>query len=76
MNRENFKQTFFHQLMCFLSAFNFVVTLNFHVIRHVIMSFDKKSLIDLKLPYFSFNTILQSLQQQLLQQQQIQSERY
>ena len=43
MNRENFKQAFFHQLMCFLSVFNFVVTLNFHVIRHVIMSFDKKS---------------------------------
>ena len=43
MNRENFKQAFFHQLMCFLSAFNFVVILNFHVIRHVIMSFDKKS---------------------------------
>ena len=44
MNRENFKQTFFHQLMCFLSVFSFVVTLNFHVIRHVIfviMSFDK-----------------------------------
>ena len=41
MNRENFKQAFFHQLMCFLSVFNFVVTLNFHVIRHVIMSFDK-----------------------------------
>ena len=43
MNRENFKQTFFHQLMSFLSVFNFVVTLNFHVIRHVIMSCDKKS---------------------------------
>ena len=43
MNRENFKQAFFRQLMCFLSVFNFVVTLNFHVIRHVIMSFDKKS---------------------------------
>ena len=42
MNRENFKQAFFHQLMYqyFLSVFNFVVTLNFHVIRHVIMSFD------------------------------------
>ena len=39
----NFKQAFFHQLMCFLSVFNFVMTLNFHVIRHVIMSFDKKS---------------------------------
>ena len=44
MNRENFKQAFYHQLMCFLSVFNFVVTLNFLVIRHVIMSFDKKSL--------------------------------
>ena len=43
MNRENFDQAFFHQLMCFLSAFNFVVTLNFYMIRHVIMSFDKKS---------------------------------
>ena len=43
MNRENFKQAFFHQLMFFLSVFNFVVTLNFQVIRHVIMSFDKKS---------------------------------
>ena len=43
MNRKNFKQAFFHQLMCFLSVFNFVVTLNFHVIHHVIMSFDKKS---------------------------------
>ena len=43
MNRENFKQAFFHQLMCFFSVFNFVVTLSFHVIRHVIMSFDKKS---------------------------------
>ena len=43
MNRENFKQAIFHQLMCFLSVFNFVVTLNFYVIRHVIMSFDKKS---------------------------------
>ena len=43
MNRENFKQAFFHQLMCFFSVFNFVVTLNFHVIRHVIMSIDKKS---------------------------------
>ena len=42
MNLENFKQAFFHQFMCFLSVFNFVVTLNFHVIRHVIMSFDKK----------------------------------
>ena len=45
MNRENFKQAFFHQLMCFLSVFSFVVTLNFHVIRHVIMSFDKNSLV-------------------------------
>ena len=26
MNRENFKQAFFHQLMCFLSVFSFVVT--------------------------------------------------
>ena len=43
MNRENFKQAFFYQLMCFFSVFNFVVTLNFHVIRHVIKSFDKKS---------------------------------
>ena len=43
MNREKFKQAFFHQLMCFLSVFNFVVTINFHVIRHVIISFDKKS---------------------------------
>ena len=43
MNRENFKQAFFHQLMCFLSVFNCVVTLNFHLIRHVIMSFDKKA---------------------------------
>ena len=43
MNRENFQQSFFHHLMCFLSVFNFVVTLNFHVIRHVIMSFHKKS---------------------------------
>ena len=43
MNRENFKQAFFHQSMCFLYVFNFVVALNFHVIRHVIMSFDKKS---------------------------------
>ena len=68
MNRENFKQAFFHLLMCFLSVFNFVVTLNFHVIRHVIMSFNKKSLVGLKLPNFSFNTIVQSLQQQLLQQ--------
>ena len=41
INRENFKQAFFHQSMYFLSVFNFVVTLNFHVIRHVIMSFDK-----------------------------------
>ena len=68
MNRENFNQAFFHQLMCFLSVFNFVVTLNFHVILHVIMSLDKKSLVGLKLPNFSFNTILQLLQQQLLQQ--------
>ena len=43
MNRENFKQAFFHQLMCFLSVFNFVMTSNFHVIRHVVISFDKKS---------------------------------
>ena len=43
MNRENFKQAFFHQLMSLLSVFNFVVTLNFHVICHVIMSCDKKS---------------------------------
>ena len=43
LKRENFKQAFFHQLMCFLSVFNFVVTSNFHVIRHVIMSFHKKS---------------------------------
>ena len=67
MNRENFNQAFFHQLMCFLSVFNFVVTINFHEIRHVIMSFDKKSLVGLKLPDFSFNTILQSLLQQMLQ---------
>ena len=45
--------------MRFLSVFNFVVTSNFHVIRHVLMSFDKKPLVGLKLPNFSFNTILQ-----------------
>ena len=49
LNRENFKQAFFHQLMCFLSVFSFVVTLNFHVIRHVIMSFDKKQGCELEL---------------------------
>ena len=43
MNRENFMQAFFHQLMCFLFVFNFIVTLNFYVIRRVVMSFDKKS---------------------------------
>ena len=48
-NRENFKQAFFHQLMCFLSVFSFVVTLNFHVIRYVIMSFDKKQGCELEL---------------------------
>ena len=68
INGENFRQALFHQFMCFFSVFNFVLTLNFHAIRHVFMSFDIKSLVGLKLPNFSFNTVLLFLQQQLLQQ--------
>ena len=59
MNRENFKQAFFHQLMCFLSVFNFVVTLNFHVIRHVIMSLIKSHCrSEIALLFFQFNSII------------------